>query len=123
MHSDVFLNSGNQFRHAAEDSSFQPVGADTAEETLDHVEPGSGCWREMNMEARMLFQPLFNLGMLVRSIVVADQMQFLILGSLPVDLTQEIEPLDMAMALGQREITEPSSVLKAANNVVVPWRL
>ena len=54
----------------------------------------------MDMEARMLLQPLLDLRMLVRRVVVADQMQCLVLGRLAVDLAQEVEPFDMAVTLG-----------------------
>src|SRR5438445_13715517 len=51
------------------------------------------------MEARVLGEPRFNIGMVVRGVVVADQMHFLFLGRLAVDLTQEHEPLLMAVTL------------------------
>lgn len=53
----------------------------------------------MNMKARMLGEPLLNVRMLVGSVVVADQMQCLVLRVLPIDLTQERKPLDMSMTL------------------------
>ena len=51
----------------------------------------------MQVEARMLLQPGHYLGMLVRCVIVADQMQLLALGCLPVDLAQKLQPLDVAM--------------------------
>src|SRR5574338_818420 len=59
----------------------------------------AGSRREMDMETRVLVQPLLDLGMLVRRIVVADQMQSLVLGRSPVDMAQKVEPFDMAMTL------------------------
>lgn len=53
----------------------------------------------MNMEARMLLKPLDDLRMLVRRVVLADQMQLLVLGRLAVDLPQEVEPFDTAVTL------------------------
>ena len=97
MHSDVLLDNGNQFGNAPKDAALQSISRDAAEEALDHVEPGSGRWREMDMETRMLFQPLLGLGMLVRRVVVAHQMQRLIPGRLAVDLAQEFKPFDVAM--------------------------
>ncbi len=99
MHSDVLLDSRDQFGHAAEDAARQTVGRDAAKVALDHVEPRSGRRREMDVKARMLLQPRLDLGMLVRGVVVADQVQLLVLGRLAVDLAQEVEPFDMAMAL------------------------
>jgi len=58
MHSDVFVDGGDQFRNAVKDAARQPVGRNAAEEAFDHVEAGSGGRREVDMETRMLFQPL-----------------------------------------------------------------
>lgn len=40
------------------------------------------------------------LGWLCVAKVVADQMQFLVLGRLPVDMAREIDPFDMTVTLG-----------------------
>ena len=56
MHGDVVLDSADQFGNTPEDAAIQPIRGNTAEEALDHVKPRSGGWREMHMEARMLFQ-------------------------------------------------------------------
>ena len=67
----------------------------------------------MHMEPRVLGQPLLDLRMLMRGVVVADQMKGLILRRFTIDLAQENEPLDMPMALlaarddyGQNKIVE-----------------
>ena len=54
----------------------------------------------MDMAAQMPCQPLSDLGMLVRRVVITDQMQILVLGRLAVNLAQETEPFDMAVTLG-----------------------
>jgi hypothetical protein len=61
--------------------------------------------------------------MLVGGIVVRNQMNGLVLGSLPIDESQELDPLLVTSFGMQVPITVPSSVFKAANKVVVPWRL
>lgn len=53
----------------------------------------------MHDEAGMLSQPFLDLGMLMRGVVVGDQMQRLILGRLAVDLFQELQPLGAGMSL------------------------
>src|SRR6185503_4407941 len=53
----------------------------------------------MNMEAWVPGDPVLDLWMLVGRVVVADQMQRLALRRFTVDLAQEVEPLDMTMAL------------------------
>ena len=53
----------------------------------------------MHLEARVLVQPRPHLGVLVRGVVVGDQMQGLALGRLAIDLTQELQPLTVSVAL------------------------
>ena len=99
MHGDVFLEGRNQFGNAAEDTPAQPFGGQVAEEALDHVQPRRRGRVEVNGEAWMLCQPLLHLRMLVRGMVVADQMQRLLLRCLAVDVAQKGEPLVMPVAL------------------------
>jgi len=71
----------------------------------------------------MGLQPFRDRRGLVGSIVVADQVDLEMVGDLVVDLGQELLELDGAMARWRRcmlEITDPSSVLNAANRLVVP---
>lgn len=49
MDGGVLLDSADQIRNTTKDATIQPVRGDTAEEALDHIEPGGGGWREMNM--------------------------------------------------------------------------
>ena len=57
--------------------------------------------------------------MLVSGIVVADQMQFFFLGRFPINLTQEVQPLGVAMPLrtargdGAAEPPEVRELLRA----------
>ena len=51
----------------------------------------------MHVEAWMLGQPSLHGRMLVRGVVVGDQVQRLVLGGLTVDLAQELQPLDMGV--------------------------
>ena len=67
MHGDVLVNGGDEFRDAAKDAARQAIGRDTAEEALDHIEPGGGGRGEMDVKARMLLQPFLDLGVLVRT--------------------------------------------------------
>ena len=54
MHGDVFLDGGIEFRDAAEHATAQTASGDIAEEALDHVQPRSRSWREVDREARVL---------------------------------------------------------------------
>ena len=53
----------------------------------------------MDGEARMFFEPFFDLGMLVRGVIVADQVQLFSFRRLTVDLAQECQPFGVAVAL------------------------
>ena len=52
----------------------------------------------MNVHARVLFQPRADRGMLVRGVVVDDQMQGQSSQSLPVQLFKKAQPFDFGMA-------------------------
>ena len=60
--------------------------------TAIHVQPGSAGRREVNVKAWVTGKPSLNFGMFVRSVVVHDQMQFLVLGSGVVEQPQELQP-------------------------------
>jgi len=121
---DVFVNGGDQFGHAGEHAVAQSVGRDVTEEPLDHVQPRGGGWREVHVDTRVLGQPLLHDRMLVRRIVVGDEVQRLVLGRLAVDLAQELQPFSVGVCRGWHwPMTWPLSTFSAANNVVVPLRL
>ena len=73
----------------------QPFGRDVAEESLHHVEPRGRSRREVHVESRMFVQPRLHRGVLVGDIVVGNHVQRLVLRSLPIDLAQELQPLDV----------------------------
>ena len=60
----VGFDGGLEVGDAPEDAASDGVLGDQAEEALDQVEPGGGGRGEMEVEARMAFQPGFDLGML-----------------------------------------------------------
>ena len=64
--SDRFLD----FCHALENSSAQSLLGEHRKEALNDVEPGTACRREMNREARVTFQPGFDLGVFMCRVVV-----------------------------------------------------
>jgi hypothetical protein len=53
----------------------------------------------VHLEARVLGQPVLHIGMLVRGVVVGDQVQRLVLGRFAVDLFQELQPLGVGVPL------------------------
>ena len=99
MHSDVLRDGGDGLRDAAKYTAPQPFGGDVTKGALDHLEPGRRRRGEMDMETGMLSKPRADLGMLVRRVVVADQMQGFVLGRFPINLAQKIQPFGVPMAL------------------------
>jgi hypothetical protein len=96
---DVVEDRSLQLLNAGEDAAPELVFGQVAEEALDHVEPTAGGGGEVEVEAGMACGPAQHVGMLVRGVVVDDEMKLLVLRSLAVDQTQELEPLLMAMAV------------------------
>ena len=91
MHGDVLLDSEDEIGNATEHATAQTFGSDIAKETLHHVQPRCGGRREMHGKPRMFHEPLLDLWVLVGGIVIADQMQLFALGSLALNLAQEVE--------------------------------
>ena len=95
-----------------------------AEEALDHVQPGGAGGRKWRWNRGWWQSNGTHRTVLVGAVVVSDQVNFLAHRRLPIDLLEEPKPLPVAVWRGmQLPITAPSTVLNAANNVVVPWRL
>ena len=84
---DVFEDGVLKLLDAGEDAAPELVFGEVAEEALDHVEPTAGGWREVEVEARMACGPSQHVGMLVRGVVVDDEMKLLFLWGLAVDQT------------------------------------
>ena len=64
--SDVTLNGLDQLVDISEATASDLFMSDVSKEALDHVEPRSAGRSEMNMEARMSFQPGLDRRMFVR---------------------------------------------------------
>ena len=112
-----------QFVDALEDAAADAFSGDLGKEALDHVEPRAGRGREVQMEARMPLEPALYRGGLVGGIIIDDQMQ-VENGQRPlVDGLEKAEELAMPVAGHAFAMTVPSSMLSAANRVVVPLRL
>src|SRR5713226_5497587 len=92
---DVVADSHDQFLDIAEDAAPKAVLSEVAEESLHHVEPGTAGGGEVHMEAPMAGQPLVDLGMFVRGIVIRDQIDLLACRGDLVNHAQEFQPLLM----------------------------
>ena len=106
-----------------ENATADGVAGDQAEETFDLIDPGGRCGREVEVEAGVALEPSLDLGVLVRCVVVDDEMQIEQFGGVAVDGAQEAQEFLMAWRLMLSPMTLPVATSSAANKVVVPWRL
>ncbi len=72
---DVIANRPGQVRHAVEYAVANAVVRDVAEPPLDNIQPRTAGRSEMHLKAWMAFEPRLDLGVLVRGVVVNEQMQ------------------------------------------------
>src|SRR3954471_18666807 len=82
---DIVKNSHDQLLYVPEDAAANALVGEIAEEALHHIEPRTTRRSEMHVDARMTCQPALHLGMLVRGIVVGDQVKLLLWRSEIVD--------------------------------------
>ncbi len=94
---DVVQNRLFQFGHTTEDAVANAVLGDVAEPAFDHIQPRTAVGREVDVKAPMSLQPLPGVGILVRGVVIDDQMQVQVRQRLGIDLLQEPDPLLMPM--------------------------
>src|SRR5260370_210474 len=99
MVGEVFLDGGFEFGDAFEDAASDAFCSDAPEEALDLVEPRRRCWGEVHMKTGMSLEPRLNLGVLVRGVIVGNQMHIKPLGCVAIDHAQKFEPFLMAMSL------------------------
>lgn len=95
---DVLFNGLNQVRHTPEHPAADSFGGQFTEEPFDQVEPRAARRREMHMKPRMALEPPLHLGVLMRRIIIGDEMQGFVLWRLGINHPQEGQPLRVAMA-------------------------
>jgi hypothetical protein len=78
-----------KFVEGSEHAALETLLCELGEEALDGIEPGSGCWGEVEDKPRMFFEPLDDVGMLVGGIVVDDDMDHLLFGHSGLDDAQK----------------------------------
>ena len=86
------MNRADQIIHIVKDATLERLLAEVTKEPLDHVQPRSTGRRKMKMKTRIPFRPRRRLGMLVRDVVVANQMHLFVVGNLRLDSLQKLEP-------------------------------
>ena len=95
---DPGFDGGLELFDIVEDPSPDALSGDFGEQPLDEVEPGTGGRGEVQREAFVPRQPALHGRGLVGGVVVDDQMQIEIGGSLAVDLFEEVQELLGPMA-------------------------
>ena len=71
---DELIDSFDERFHVREGAATDGLLRDDAEPAFDQIEPGCIGGREVNVESWPSCEPGFDLGMLVRSVVVDDEM-------------------------------------------------
>ena len=83
------------------DAGKSPANAfvrDIAEPTLHQIQPRTARRDKVDVEAGVAAQPLLDGGMLMGGIVVDDEVQVQVWGGLPIHLSEELEPLLVAVS-------------------------
>jgi len=65
---EVLLDRGDEVWDAVEDAAADCLFGEGCEPALDEVQPGAGCWREVQVKAWMLFKPFVDGVVLVGSV-------------------------------------------------------
>jgi hypothetical protein len=92
------LDSVDQFSHTFEDTSTDTPGSHDAKPALNLVHPRRSSRSKMQVEPTMPFKPFIRLSVLLRAVVVQDQVQVYLGRSFVIQSSQELEKLLMAMA-------------------------
>src|SRR5262249_15336147 len=113
---------GLQPAHAVEAAAPDGLTGNQGEPAFHQVEPGrpSGC--EVQMETRMSGEPLLHRRVLVRPVVVADQVNLAARIAARGELRKAMNSA-CRWRLKQRAWTLPLATSRAANRLVVPWRV
>ena len=92
------VDFGHEVPDAAETASADGLLGDQVEPDLHMIEPGRVGRRIVDVITRTGRQPLFDLGMFVRGIVIDDQMEIQILRDVLVDVVEKLEKLLMPVS-------------------------
>jgi len=97
---DVMLNGLDQFLYAfKKNAAANPFPGDFTKPPLNQIQPGRTGGNKMQVESLVPLNPLFDLRVLVRGIVVYDQMQIHSCGSVSVHLPEKLKKLLVPVAL------------------------
>lgn len=108
---DVLLDGSDEVTHIVETATANALVRQVAEPPLHHIQPRTRCRNEMEMEARVSPQPGFDSRVLVGPIVVHDQMQVEMGGSLRVDPFEE--PDELLVPMSWHTVTDDGPIQQA----------
>ena len=98
MLGDVSGDGINEFGNATEHTATQPLVIKIAEEPLDDIEPRTAGGDEVYVEAFMSLQPGLDFRVLVRCVIIDNEMKIKIRRCFRIDLFEELDPLLMPMS-------------------------
>ena len=82
---DEAIDCGLEIYERVEDAPFKPSPCEFGEEPFNGVEPGGGCWREMEYEPFVAVEPSPDLRVLMGGVVIEDDMNGFVGWNLGVD--------------------------------------
>ena len=118
---DEAVDGGLKVDNGSEDATFEAASGQFGEEAFDSIEPGCGCWGEVERPARMACQPLAHFWVLVGRIIVDDGVDYLSHGDLRLDRIEEADELLVPMAL--HVAADDGAVKNVKGSKQLPWRL
>jgi hypothetical protein len=95
---DIVLDCPDQVTYAAKCAATNPFARNFREPAFDLIQPGGTGRRKVYVIPRSVCQPAFHLWVLVRSIIVKDQMDFETDGDRGIDAIQKSQKLLVAMS-------------------------
>src|ERR1700730_13118398 len=117
------LLGGLQLDNRCEDATLEALSGEPGKPTVDRVGPGARRRGEVEGDAGMACEPAAHLGVLVGSIVVEDHMDGLVGRHVARDGIEKADKFLVPVALHAAADDLAFEISRAANRVVVPWRL
>lgn len=87
---DIVLNGLFEFFDACKATVSNALDGEVAKESFDHIEPGRTGRRVMDLEAWVLCEPCGDVLLLVRGVVIGNQMDLAVAGVASFNLFQEL---------------------------------
>lgn len=108
MRGQVVSDRGNQFWNTGETAATDTLVGELSEPSLHHVQPRTRRWNAVPLEPRMSSQPTCDTGLLVRAIVVHDQMPSKPGQRVGIDLFEE--PNELLVPMTRHAVTDDRAI-------------